>query len=435
MQLDEVSPIVAAELFVVLVAIAALVALVARRTPLPYSVALVLAGLAMSAVLPRVEHAIDPDLLLAVLLPGLVFEAAFQTHVADLRGSVRAILLLAAPGVIVTAAIVALVLYLATGLDPTLAFVAGAMVAATDPVAVIAIFKRLGAPRRLATVVEAESLFNDGTGIVVFALAVGAVRTGLDLGGASLSFVLTVVVSTVLGIAVGWLGSKIIATVDDHLIELTVSLAVAYGTYLIADRLHESGIIATVVAGIVVGNYGRETGMSRKTREAIDTVWEFIAFLLTALTFLLVGLAISPQVLIDSAPYIAWGYVATLVGRAVVVYAMLGGAAAILPGRSPLPLAWLHVLFWSGLRGAVATALALSLPADMPQRDLLAGTVYGIVLLTLVLQGTTADPFMRRLGIGRFASGEGPGNGQAAGATPGGPAAGEPHASSEHSAH
>jgi CPA1 family monovalent cation:H+ antiporter len=397
------SPVIAAELFVVLLVIASAVALVARRTILPYSVALVLAGLAISATLPRgnglAPVEVDPDLLLFVLLPGLVFEAALKTRIDDLRGSLRAVIVLAAPGVLVSAGIVALVLHLATGMDPTLAFVVGAAVAATDPAAVITIFKRLGAPRRLATVVEAESLFNDGTGIVVFAIALTAIRSGVDIVGGVEAFVLTVVVSTVLGIAIGWLGSRVIASVDDHLIELTVSLAVAYGTYLLADRLHESGIIATVVAGIVVGNHGREVGMSRQTREALDTVWEFLAFLLTAVTFLLVGLAISPETLANAAVPIAWGFAAVLVGRAVVVYVLLGGAAALLPGRTMLPLRWLHVLFWSGLRGAVATALALSLPADVPDRDLLTGTIYGVVLLTLVLQGTTADWVVRRVGL------------------------------------
>jgi Na+:H+ antiporter len=395
----EFTPVVAAELFVGLIVIAAVVALAARRTVLPYSVALVLAGLAMSSVLPRLDPPVDPELLLFVLLPGLVFEAALQTRLDDLRGSLRAVIVLAAPGVLISAGIVAVVLNLATGMDPTLAFVVGAAVAATDPAAVITIFKHLRVPQRLATVVEAESLFNDGTGIVVFAIALTAVKSGVDIVGGSTAFVATVAVSTVFGVTIGWIGSRVIASVDDHLIELTVSLAVAYGTYLLADRLHESGIIATVVAGIVVGNRGRAGGMSPQTRLALDTVWEFLAFLLTALTFLLVGLAISPSTVADAAVPVAWGFGAVLVGRAVVVYGLLGGAAAILPGRRTLPVPWLHVLFWSGLRGAVATALALSLPADLPQRDLVAGTVYGIVLLTLILQGTSADFVMRRAGV------------------------------------
>ena len=399
------TPVVAAELFVVLLVIASAVALVARRTFLPYSVALVLAGFALSSVLPRVESRVDPDLLLFVLLPGLVFEAALQTRVEDLRGSLRAVVVLAAPGVLISAGIVALVLHFATGMDATLAFVVGAAVAATDPAAVITIFRRLGAPRRLATVVEAESLFNDGTGIVVFAIAVGAVKSGADLMGGAEAFVVTVVVSAVLGLAIGWLGSRVIAMVDDHLIELTVSLAVAYGTYLLADRFEQSGIIATVVAGIVVGNHGRAVGMSRRSGAALDTVWEFLAYLLTALTFLLVGLAINPGALADAVVPIAWGFVAVLVGRAVVVYGLLGGAARLLPGPRALPLGWLHVLFWSGLRGAVATALALSLPADMPDRELLAGTIYGIVLLTLLIQGTTAAFVVSRAVLRKPAAG------------------------------
>ncbi len=382
-----------------LIVIAAVVALAARRTVLPYSVALVLAGLAMSTVLPRLDPPVDPDLLLFILLPGLVFEAALQTRLDDLRGSLRAVLVLAAPGVLISAGIVAAVLHFATGLDPTLAFVIGAAVAATDPAAVITIFKHLRVPQRLATVVEAESLFNDGTGIVIFAIAVTAVRSGVDLVGGSATFVIVVAASVALGVAIGWVGSRVIARVDDHLIELTVSLAVAYGTYLLADRLEQSGIISTVVAGIVVGNHGRAVGMSAQTRLALDTVWEFISFLLTAMTFLLVGLAISPATVADAAGTVAWGFAAVLVGRAVVVYGLLGGAAAILPGRRTLPVPWLHVLFWSGLRGAVATALALSLPADLPQRDLVTGTVYGIVLLTLILQGTSADFVIRRVGV------------------------------------
>jgi CPA1 family monovalent cation:H+ antiporter len=397
--IGEVDTVLAAELFVALVLVAAVVALVARRLQLPYTVALVVAGLGIAFLVPRIEEPVDPELILAVLLPGLVFEAALKTHVDDLRGSIRFILLLAAPGVVITAAIVAAVLTATSGIDPALAFVVGAIVAATDPAAVIATFKRLGVPRKLGTVVEAESLFNDGTGIVVFSIALTAVGGTFSLADGVVTFFLTVIGSVAIGLVAGWLASRIIATVDDHLIELTISLAAAYGTYLLADRLHESGIIATVVAGIVIGNYGRRIGMSKPTEDALDTVWEFIAFLLTALTFLLVGLAISPTELGDAAVAIVWGFLALLVGRAVVVYGLIGGAAAVLPGHTPLPLNWLHVLFWSGLRGAVAIALALSLPLGLEDRSVLTGAVYGIVLLTLLVQGTTAGWVLRITGV------------------------------------
>jgi CPA1 family monovalent cation:H+ antiporter len=396
---DSSSILEAEWLFVGLVAIAAIVALLTRRTNLPYSVALVLAGLALAALVPGADIEVSPEVILTLLLPGLVFEAALKTDLGHLRPSVGAVTLLAVPGVLITAAFVTVILHLATGLDLSLALVIGAMISATDPVAVIAIFRRVGAPSRLVALVEAESLFNDGTGIVLFAIAVGAVSTPLDLGAGAVAFVMTIVVSGAFGAVAGFLASRIIATVDDHLVELTISLLAAYGTYLVAGYFHESGVIATVVAGIVIGSYGRRIGMSARTEEALDTVWEFLAFLLTALTFLLVGLAISPGQLADAAWYIAWAFVAVTIGRAVVVYGLLGGASLLLRRDERIPTAWLHVVFWAGLRGAVATALALSLPLDLPQRDLLAGTVFGVVVLTLLIQGTTAWMVIRRAGV------------------------------------
>jgi CPA1 family monovalent cation:H+ antiporter len=217
---------------------------------------------------------------------------------------------------------VATILNIATGLRFDLGFVVGAMVAATDPVAVISTFRQLGSPRRLATLIEAESLFNDGTALVVFAVAIQVVVAGeVAPVAASLAMAVTVVVSTVIGLVVGYAVSRLIATVDDHLVELTLSLAAAYGTDLLADRTGQSGIIATVVAGLVIGNYGRRLGMSPRTSEALDTVWEFFAFLVTALVFLLIGLTISVGQLLDAVPEIIWGVVAVLIARALVVTA------------------------------------------------------------------------------------------------------------------
>ena len=387
------------ELFVVLVAVGAGVALLARRTVLPYSLALVLAGLALAVVIPGTHVAITPELILAVLLPGLVFEAAYKIDVRALRDTFGIVLFLAAPGVIITAGLVAVAVHVVTGLDLTLAFLLGAMISATDPVAVVALFKRLGAPTRLATAVEAESLLNDGTGVVLFAIALTALSGPVTLVDGAVSFVLTVVVSTVIGLGAGAVAYRIMRLTNDHLIEVAISLVAAYGTYLVADRLHESGIIATVVVGVVFGWLSGPRPLSRRTTEALDTVWEFVAFLLTALTFLLVGLAISPSLLVTAAPVIVVGFVAITVARALVVYGLIGGAERLLPGPGMLPLGYLHVMFWSGLRGAIAVALALALPVDLPQRDLLTGAVYGIVLVTLLVQGTTAGWVVRRSGI------------------------------------
>lgn len=385
------------QLFVGLITVAALVALIARRIAVPYTVALVVFGLGAAIFAPRIGFGITEELVLAVLLPGLIFEAAYQTDFNELRRAFGGIALLAAPGVVVTALIVGAVLALGTGLPFELGFVVGAMVSATDPAAVVSTFKRLRSPRQLATLVEGESLFNDGTGLVVFAIALRAVQTGVRLEEALLSFVLIVAISTVIGGIIGLVASRIIATVDDHLIELTVSLAAAYGAYLVADVFHESGIIATVVAGIVLGTYGRRIGMSQRTQAALDTVWEFLAFLLTALVFLLVGLAISVPQLLDALPSIGWTVAAILVGRALVVYVLFGGTSQIISDRyhPAVPMAWLHVMFWAGLRGAVAVAMALSLPADFPQRSLLQEITFGVVIFTLLVQGSTTELVVR----------------------------------------
>jgi CPA1 family monovalent cation:H+ antiporter len=382
-------------LFVGLLALATLVALVTRRTRLPWSIGLLIAGLAIGVVIPGVEVAITPELLLAILLPGLVFEAALRIDARELRGTIVAVSVLAGPGVLISALVVALALHWFTGIALDSAFLVGAIVAATDPAAVVSVFGHIGGPRRLATTVEAESLFNDGTGIVLFAIALSAVQGGLDPGAGLVSFVVTVVVSTILGIAFGFATTLLMGRVDDHLIELSLSLIAAYGTYLIALQFHESGIIATVVAGIVIGTVGRRYGMSSRTRGALDTVWEFIAYLLTALTFLLMGLAIPFEQLAAAALPILVGFAATLVARAVLVYGVVGGGGRLLR-RPAVPIGWLHVLAWAGLRGAVATALALSVPRDLPDAQLLSGVAFGIVILTLVIQGTTAESVIRR---------------------------------------
>ena len=394
----------AIELFVGLVAAAGLVGWLIHRLalPIPYTVALVVLGIVAGVVLP-VDVEVSPEIVLLVLLPGLVFEAALRIDIDDFRRTFGGVVLLAAPGVLVSAAIVAAVLAVATGLPLELGFVVGAMVAATDPVAVVSTFKQLGSPRRLATLIESESLFNDGTALVVFTIAVQAVVGSVTPAGVVVSVVTIIVASTAIGLAGGWVASRLIAAVDDHLVELTLSVAAAYGTYIVADRLGQSGIIATVVAGLLIVNHARRVGMSERSLDALDTVWEFAAFLLTAVVFLLIGLAIGLGDVASALPWIAWGIVAILVGRAVVVYVMLGGAARLALGREHrrgLPVGWLHILFWGGLRGAVAIAMALSLPVDFPQRELLQATTFGIVLFTLLVQGTTIEWLIERTGVG-----------------------------------
>ncbi len=412
----------AIELFVALLGALTLVALVVRRVRLPLSVALVIFGLIVAAFAPG-RITVTPDLVLVALLPGLVFEAAFRLHISDLRDVVARITLLAVPGVLVISITVAIVLNLATGLPLTIAFVVGAIVSATDPVAVVATMRDVRAPRRLAALVEAESLFNDGTGIVLFAIALAAVGASYDPVNGVATFVVAIYSSVVIGALCGLVAVRLASIVDDHLVELTLTFVVAYGTYLIANGLGQSGVIATVVAGIVLGSDVAQAGVSERTRQAIDTVWEYVAFVLTAFAFLLIGLSIVVSDLVAAANSIVWGIIAIVIGRAIVVYGILGGLrwlAARTTGGQPsgpapeparrtgwpewgqiaaMPTGWFHVLFWSGLRGAVAFALVLSLPLDVPQRGVITGTVFGIVLFTLLVQGTTAARVIAWAGV------------------------------------
>jgi monovalent cation:H+ antiporter, CPA1 family len=386
---------------VALLSVAALAALVVARLRIPYSVTLVVLGLVAGALLPRGTIEVTPEVVLLVLVPGLVFEAALRLDLEHLRRTFGWIVLLAAPGVVISALIVALVLRAATGLPFELGLVVGAMVAATDPVAVIATFRRLGVPPRLATLVEGESLANDGTALVLFSAAVAAISGGGSVSEVAATIIVAVVTSVGIGLGAGWLASRLMALIEDLAIELTISIAAAYGTYLLADGLGQSGIIATVVAGIVIGTYGRSVGLSPRALEALDAVWELIAFLLTAFAFLLVGLAISVGDLLGGAASILWGLVGIVVARVVVVYGLLGGIAQLIGERAHWPkppIGWLHVMFWAGLRGAVAVAMALSLPADFPQRALLQQITFGVVLFTLFVQGTTAELVVARTG-------------------------------------
>jgi CPA1 family monovalent cation:H+ antiporter len=375
---------------------------IVRTLRLPPTVALVLVGLligvgASIAGLP--STAFPPELILLALLPGLVFEAAYRLQIVELRRWFGGLALLAVPGVVISASIVAIVLHLAIGLRLDLAFIAGAMVSATDPAAVVATFKRLRVPPALATMVDGESLLNDGTGLVLFAIAVQAIHAPIGPTDAIVVFAGTVALSGAIGLVAGFAAARVIGHVRNHLVELAVSFVLAYGSYLLADELGFSGVIATVTAAIVLGNLAPRGTMTEAGADAIDRVWERVASVLTAVVFLLVGLAIPPTRLVESFGPIAWGIVGILVGRALVIYVVLGGASRL--ARSPglaerIPSGWLHVLFWAGLRGAVAVAMALALPADIPQRELLQEITFGVVLFTLLLQGTTVGRLIDR---------------------------------------
>jgi CPA1 family monovalent cation:H+ antiporter len=364
---------------------------------LPDSVVLVIAGLLGAALFPEIGLAITPGLVLGVFVPGLVFAAAYSIDWTDLRPVLGPILALAIPGVVASAVVVAFALHLAIGIPLELAFVVGAITAATDPVAVVATMRRLDVPRGLRTIVDGESLLNDGTGLVLFALAVRAVDAGVGTGEAAVLFVSTIAVSGVVGVGGGLVAARLVRATNERTIQLGISLVAAYGTYQLADVIGLSGILATVIAGIALGSRMRRTaGSDALVRETLD-LWDVVAFILTSLVFLLIGFAIRLPSLLSAGAGVVVGTAAVVAARGLIVYLPAAAVRLWTPARA-VPRGWAHVIFWSGLRGAVALAAALSLPADFPQRELLQQISFGIVLITLLVQGAGA-PLVVRLAL------------------------------------
>ena len=361
---------------------------------LPDSVVLVIAGLLGAALFPEIGLAITPGLVLGVFVPGLVFAAAYSIDWTDLRPVLGPILALAIPGVLASAVVVAFALHLAIGIPLELAFVVGAITAATDPVAVVATMRQLDVPRGLRTIVDGESLLNDGTGLVLFALAVRAVSAGVGTGEAAVLFVGTIAVSGIVGVGGGLVAARLVRATNERTIQLGISLVAAYGTYQLADVIGLSGILATVIAGIALGSRMRRTaGSDALVRETLD-LWDVVAFILTSLVFLLIGFAIRLPSLLSAGAGVVVGTTAVVAARALIVYLPAAAVRLWTPARA-VPRGWAHVIFWSGLRGAVALAAALSLPADFPQRELLQQISFGIVLVTLLVQGAGAPLVVR----------------------------------------
>lgn len=383
-------------LVIELLLIASLVAILVRRLRIPYTVALVVVGLILTSQQP-LQLSMTSELILALLVPPLVFEAAFHINLTELRRNLPSILLMAVVGVLLSTLIVGGVVNLLTPLTLPVALVFGALISATDPVAVVALFRALGAPRRLALLVEGESLFNDGTAIVIFNLVLAMALTGqFDLVEGAAGFVRVAVGGAVVGLALGWSTAQVIARVDDYLIETALTTVLAFGSYLVAERLHFSGVLAVVVAGLINGNIGPQ-GMSPTTRIVLFNFWEYAAFLANSFVFLLIGLQVNIPTLLAYWQPIAWAIGAVLAARSLVTYTLGWVANRI---SDPIPIRWLHVLNWGGLRGAIALALALSLPASLgPQRELVRIMAFGVVLFTLLGQSTTMRPLLRGLGV------------------------------------
>jgi len=374
--------------------------LVSRRARmLPYPVVLAGAGIVVGLLPGEQLPHIGADVILLAFVPGLVFEAALTLDLPELRRRLLPVGLLATVGVAATVLLIGTLTHVLLGFSWASGMLLGSILAATDPIAVVTLLRQLKAPSGLAAILEGESLLNDGTGVAVFSAVLATILAGApSFGDATVRFAEIGVGGAVIGLVVGFLGVALMRAAEDAPLEILATLVIAYGSYLAADIVHASGIVAVVVAGVVIARYGSTTGKLHGTQ--LLGFWNLLAFVLNAILFILVGAALPASKLLPVAGLVIAAFVIMLVTRAVPVYGLLG---ALDWRATSIPWPWRHLTFWAGLRGALSVALALSV-ADLTQVDKRVSIVaYGVVLLSLLIQGGLVAPVARALRIERAA--------------------------------
>jgi CPA1 family monovalent cation:H+ antiporter len=376
--------------------VSALVAMLTRRVHLPYTVGLVLAGMALYFSHIYIKWHLSKDLIFSVFLPPLVFEAALFIHWREFKMELPVVTMLATVGVALAASITALGMHWALDWDWGSAIVFGVLIAATDPVSVIATFKESKVQGRLRMLIESESLLNDGTAAVAFVTVLAVFAGGHEtiLSISSALFV-TIVGGVMIGGAIAYLLMVLAGRTPDYLVEITFTTLAAYGSFFVAEHYRCSGVLASLTAGLVVGNFRTSGSISTAGRQAIGPFWEYIAFVANSLIFLLIGAQEGQQHFQGLwAPVFASIALVTF-GRAVAIYPL---CALFARSRLKVDLRHQHVLVWGGLRGALALALALSLPEYIRQREIIVTITFAVVAFSVFAQGLTMMPLLRRLG-------------------------------------
>lgn len=380
-----------------LLLLASLVAMISRRLRLPYSVGLVAAGAALALLPAAPALPLTRDLIFNIFLPPLIFEAALQLRWSRFRAELPVTLTLAFIGVPIAAATVALGMHYLLEWSWLGSALFGALIAATDPVSVIAAFKEQKVQPRLAMVVESESLLNDGAAAVGFAILV-VIASGAATGPGDVAAALAWTIAG--GLAAGMLvagGVLLLAgRTEDHLVEMTLTAIAAYGSFMLAEQFHASGVLASLAAGLMVGNIGWMGSISDDGRPNLLAFWEFLAFVANSLIFILIGLNQMNQPIDLLGKEAAVAITVVLLGRALAVYPL---AAAFTRTKLALSPAYQHVLFWGGLRGALALALALAVPVSIVERNSIIALAFAVVAFSVFAQGLTMPLLLRRLGL------------------------------------
>lgn len=378
--------------------VACVVAMLSRKFRLPYSVGLVVAGIGMAVLGGQFfTLSVAPDLIYTVLLPPLIFEAALQLKWRPFRNNLLVTLSLAFPGVAITGAVVAAGMHYFIGWAWLSAALFGALIAATDPVSVIAAFKEMKVVPRLSLLVESESLLNDGAAAVAFAILVAIAQgSGLHATVVMGSLLWMVVGGVAIGTAVAGTLLLLASRTEDHLVEITLTTISAYGSFLTAEHFHMSGVLASLAAGLVIGNVGWTGSVSEAARGHVLAFWEYAAFLANSIVFILIGGHEAQEAtgIFTWAAAVAIGLM--LVGRIAAVYpicSLFARSALRVDARHQ------HILVWGGLRGALALALALTIPDSVPDKNAIILAAFAVVAFSIFVQGLTMPILIRRFGL------------------------------------
>lgn len=368
-------------------------AVLSDKLRLSYTTILIVIGFALSFVsVPLGLHdlPLDRDIMLGLVVPPMIFEAAMRTRYEVFKTVHRTVFALAIFGVVVSALVSAAVLRIGLGLPLVAALAFGVIVSPTDPVSVVNLLKRVRAPERLTTILESEAYFNDATAVILYSVVLSFSASPVQSIGL---FVYTFGGGVLVGLLVSAIAELLYRLITEPLAETTFTMVVMFGSYALAETLEVSGLVAVAIAGLYMGNRTMRVAMSDKTRETLTTFWEIATFMATSVAFLLLGLKADLWLLFTYAPLIIAAFLAILVSRFVSVYPIVG--LTNLTGEK-IPSSWTKVLAVAGLRGAVSVALALSLP-ESPFKETVVAMTFGVAILSLIVQGELLQIRLRKI--------------------------------------